>query len=164
MIMARRLWLTLLALGLLGCATPPTDPAPPTELAPPTAVAQVTPTITAVTPTTTPTATATATESPSPTAVPPTATPSPTIPMTPSAPNRRVPMEEQQLTFMLPFDAIQPIYEPRFAAAAEAPLADDELVMGVSWGGEAKAYPVSVLRFREMVIDELAGIPILVSW
>jgi hypothetical protein len=73
-------------------------------------------------------------------------------------------MEEQQLTYMLPFDAIQPIYEPRFVAAEEAPLADDELVMGVSWGGEAKAYPVSVLRFREMVIDELAGIPILVSW
>jgi hypothetical protein len=73
-------------------------------------------------------------------------------------------MEEQQLTFMLPFDAIQPIYEPRFVTAAEAPLADDELIMGVSWGGEAKAYPVSVLRFREMVIDELAGIPILVSW
>jgi hypothetical protein len=34
----------------------------------------------------------------------------------------------------------------------------------VAWGGEAKAYPVCVLRFREMVNDSLAGVPILVSW
>ena len=62
------------------------------------------------------------------------------------------------------FDGIPPIYEPRFSPAADAPLHDEELVMGVTLGGEAKAYPVSVLRFREMVNDELAGIPILVSW
>ena len=36
--------------------------------------------------------------------------------------------------------------------------------MGIVIGGEAKAYPVSVLRFREMVDDELAGWPILVTW
>ncbi len=34
----------------------------------------------------------------------------------------------------------------------------------ITLDGEAKAYPVSVLRFREMINDELAGIPILVSW
>jgi len=48
--------------------------------------------------------------------------------------------------------------------AAESPLFDDDLVMGVAIEGEAKAYPVSVLRFREMVDDELSGIPILVTW
>jgi len=36
--------------------------------------------------------------------------------------------------------------------------------MGVAIQGEAKAYPVSVLRFREMVDDELGGLPILVTW
>ena len=65
---------------------------------------------------------------------------------------------------MLAFDAIYPVYDPIFAGATNAPLDDDELVMGVAIGGEAKAYPVSVLRFREMVDDELAGWPILVTW
>lgn len=64
----------------------------------------------------------------------------------------------------LPFDAIPPIYNPEFLPADEAPLLDDELVMGVVIEGKAKAYPVSVLRFREMVDDELAGWPILVTW
>jgi hypothetical protein len=36
--------------------------------------------------------------------------------------------------------------------------------MGVAWDGQAKAYPVTVLRIREMVNDEMAGVPYLVSW
>ena len=32
--------------------------------------------------------------------------------------------------------------------------------MGVAIAGEAKAYPVGLLNYREMVNDELAGIPI----
>ncbi|NIW47467.1 MAG: DUF3179 domain-containing protein [Gammaproteobacteria bacterium] len=67
---------------------------------------------------------------------------------------------------MIPFDGIRPIYEPEFATAAESEslVLDDELVMGIAWEGEAKAYPVTVMRFREMVNDELAGIPTLVTW
>jgi len=65
---------------------------------------------------------------------------------------------------LIPFDGILPIYQPQFVPAGEAPLLEDELVMGVVLRGEAKAYPVSVLRFREMVDDELAGWPILVTW
>ena len=65
---------------------------------------------------------------------------------------------------LLPYDGIPPVYEPQFVTAAESPLVNDELVMGVSVKGQAKAYPVTVLRFREMVNDELAGLPILVTW
>jgi len=65
---------------------------------------------------------------------------------------------------LIPFDGILPIYQPEFVPAGGAPLQEDELVMGVVLQGEAKAYPVSVLRFREMVDDELAGWPILMSW
>ncbi len=61
-------------------------------------------------------------------------------------------------------DAIRPIYEPEMVPADEAGYADDELVMGIAIDGEAKAYPVGLLNSREMVNDELAGIPILVSW
>ena len=65
---------------------------------------------------------------------------------------------------LLPLDGILPIYEPEFANAAESRLLDEELVMGVTLDGEAKAYPISVLRSREMINDELGGIPILVTW
>lgn len=65
---------------------------------------------------------------------------------------------------LIPFDGIRPVYEPEFVGADEALLMDDELVIGVFLGGEAKAYPITVLRFREMVNDELGGIPILVTW
>lgn len=79
--------------------------------------------------------------------------------------NRRVSgFEAVNVHQMLPIDGIRPIYEPEFRSAAEAPLQDDELVLGVALGENAKAYPITVLRFREMVNDELAGIPTLVTW
>ncbi len=65
---------------------------------------------------------------------------------------------------LLPFDGIRPIYAPEFIPAGQGRLKDDELVMGVAWDGEAKAFPVTVLRIREMVNDEMAGVPYLVSW
>lgn len=71
---------------------------------------------------------------------------------------------EYNIRFLIPFDGIAPVYDPIFVAAVDAPLIDDELIIGVAWGGEAKAYPISVLRFREMVNDEMAGIPTLVTW
>jgi hypothetical protein len=65
---------------------------------------------------------------------------------------------------MMPRDAIRPIYNPEFVEAIDSPLHPDELVMGVAINGETKAYPVTVLRFREMVNDELGDGPILVTW
>ena len=65
---------------------------------------------------------------------------------------------------LLSRDAIQPIYDPQFVSAQEADYSDNELVMGVAIDGEAKAYPVGLLNSREMVNDELAGIPFLVTW
>ncbi len=61
-------------------------------------------------------------------------------------------------------DDISPIYSPSIGLPAEVDLEDDDLVMGVSLGGEARAYPIRVLRSREMVNDELGGAPILVTW
>lgn len=84
-----------------------------------------------------------------------------------TAPHGPSPDEEAVLARMhrvLPRDAILPIYDPRFLPASQAGLRDDELVLGVAWGGAAKAYPISVLNTREMVNDELRGIPILVTW
>lgn len=65
---------------------------------------------------------------------------------------------------LLPRDAIDPIYDPAFVSADEVLWSAGTQVIGVSAGDEAKAYPVSFLTRREMVIDEIGGDPILVSW
>ena len=65
---------------------------------------------------------------------------------------------------VLPRDAIRPVYEPTFVAGRDAGWPAEAQVIGVTSGGEAKAYPVSFLNGREMVVDEIDGIPILVTW
>lgn len=65
---------------------------------------------------------------------------------------------------LLPRDAIRPVYNPVFVAAGSIPWPDDTDVIGVTIGGRAKAYPVSFLNGRELVVDEIDNIPILVSW
>ena len=65
---------------------------------------------------------------------------------------------------LLPRDAIAPIYNPQFVSSDLAGWPDDAEVIGVAGAEEAKAYPVSFLNRREMVIDEIGGDPILVTW
>jgi len=65
---------------------------------------------------------------------------------------------------LLPRDAILPVYDPTFVDAAQVDWPATTDVIGVRLGDETKAYPVSFLNGRELVIDELDGVPILVSW
>ena len=64
----------------------------------------------------------------------------------------------------LPRDAILPVYEPAFTEANNVDWPGDSLVIGVSGATESKAYPVTHMNSREMVVDSLEGIPILVTW
>ncbi len=61
-------------------------------------------------------------------------------------------------------DDIPPIYHPSFVSATAAQLQPDELVLGVAINGETRAYPITILKGREMVNDTLRGVPILVTW
>lgn len=79
----------------------------------------------------------------------------------PVAAGEPVPDDFRQL---LRRDAIPPIYNPTFQTVVESDWPDDVLVIGIELDGEAKAYPVSFLNRREMVIDWIGGTPILVSW
>lgn len=65
---------------------------------------------------------------------------------------------------LLDRDQIPPVYVPSFAPAAQVDWPADTLVIGVAGEAAAKAYPVTHLNSREMVIDSLEGIPILVTW
>jgi hypothetical protein len=61
-------------------------------------------------------------------------------------------------------DQIEPVYDPVFTTADEVDWPSEMLVIGVAGSTDAKAYPVTHLNQREMVIDSLEGIPILVTW
>ena len=65
---------------------------------------------------------------------------------------------------LLARDQIAPIYEPTFIDPDQVDWPDDSLVIGLVGNQTAKAYPVTHLNQREMVIDSLEGIPVLVTW
>ncbi len=73
-------------------------------------------------------------------------------------------VDPRQFRQLLPKDAIAPIYQPKFVSAELSGLELGELVIGVSLNGENKAYPIGPLGRREMVNDEVGGVPILVTW
>lgn len=64
-----------------------------------------------------------------------------------------------------PRDGIPAIDEPLFTSAADAGwLHDDSRVMGVLYNGIAKAYPIAILDWHEIVNDQFAGQPVAVTY
>lgn len=76
-----------------------------------------------------------------------------------------IPLEEIQIA-TLSKDDIPALSSPKFLTAREAAarLKSSDRVLGVFWKGEAKAYPVRILNWHEIVNDSIRGQPILVSW
>ncbi len=63
-----------------------------------------------------------------------------------------------------PRDGIPALVSPKSIAADDAPWKDDDWVIGVVQRGEARAYPIPLLTWHELVNDSLGGRPILVSY
>lgn len=64
-----------------------------------------------------------------------------------------------------PKDGIPSIDRPKFVPADQIKdLADTEPVIGLVIGGQARAYPLRILTWHEIVNDELAGVPITVTY
>ncbi|CAG0979942.1 hypothetical protein MYXO_01795 [Myxococcaceae bacterium] len=63
-----------------------------------------------------------------------------------------------------PRDGIPALFDPPTTSAESSPFAAEEFVIGVAIGGEARAYPLAILEWHELVNDTLAGRPILVSY
>jgi hypothetical protein len=61
-------------------------------------------------------------------------------------------------------DGIPALDAPQTTTADAASLPGDERVIGVVLGGEARAYPLSILVWHELVNDTLGGQPILESY
>ena len=62
-------------------------------------------------------------------------------------------------------DAIAPIYTPSYGDPDELPwFRENFLVIGYESESGAYAYPITILRFHELVNDIIEGVPILVSY
>ena len=62
-------------------------------------------------------------------------------------------------------DGIPAILNPRFVTAAKAAfLKDEDRILGIAREEEAKAYPIKILNWHEIVNDTLARKPILVTY
>lgn len=64
-----------------------------------------------------------------------------------------------------PRDGIPALSEPKYVPAAKADfMRDDEQVLGVFLGGVARAYPIRILSWHELVNDRFGNLPVLASW
>jgi hypothetical protein len=58
-----------------------------------------------------------------------------------------------------------PLDDPASLAAVETDyFGDEELVLGVEFAGEVRAYPVRMLRYHHIVNDTVGGEPLLVTY
>ena len=84
----------------------------------------------------------------------------------PSAAGEEGQEPEYDIITLLPKDAIPSIDNPRFYSIqeADAEYEPDEVVMGVEFNGDARAYPIGLLSSHEIVNDMVGGRPIAVTW
>jgi hypothetical protein len=73
---------------------------------------------------------------------------------------------ELEIVTLLPQDGIPAIDNPEFLSAEEADseYAPDELVIGVNYEGDARAYSIPFLSGHEIVNDTVGGKKIAVTW
>ena len=65
-----------------------------------------------------------------------------------------------------PRDGIPALVDPVFLPAEQGghKLAGGDRVLGIFLGGEAKAYPIRILNWHELVNDKVGGRAVLVTW
>jgi hypothetical protein len=73
---------------------------------------------------------------------------------------------DYNIVTLLPRDAIPAIDNPSFITVeeAEGSYSDDELVLGVEFNGDARAYSTPLLSSHEIVNDTVGGVKIAVTW
>jgi hypothetical protein len=87
--------------------------------------------------------------------------------------SRLVPLD-QIVASGMPRDGLMALNEPEFLSADDVPLknqegrgkflVDSDRVIGVHIGGDARAYPLRLLRWHEVVNDTVGGVPLVVTY
>ena len=133
--------LSLSVLGAFACGAPSEDASRPTLTPPPETLAPTPPP-----------------ETPAPTAPPKTPAPAAAATAT-GASYGDISATYQGESLFVPLD------NPVFIAADEAGFLDaGDLVLGLTIGGESRAYPVSMMTYHHIVNDTFGGRPILVTF
>jgi len=57
-----------------------------------------------------------------------------------------------------------PIAGARFVSQSESKLDPKEMILAVRFGSEARAYPISQMAYHHVLNDEVAGLPIAVTY
>ncbi len=74
-------------------------------------------------------------------------------------------LDETTLIRVGPVDSpMVPLDEIKLEAVADTDWNDDDFVMGVALNGEARAYPLAMMVWHQVVNDELGEVPILVTF
>ncbi len=63
-------------------------------------------------------------------------------------------------------DCIPALVQPKFESKLQADewLKNEELVLGLDWKGEQKAYPIKILNWHEVVNDKIQDFPVAITW
>jgi hypothetical protein len=76
-----------------------------------------------------------------------------------------VTLDPDDIVDVIPQDGIPAIDEPRFESVAEVNwLADQEPVIALEFNGDARAYPLQIMTWHEIVNDEVGGTPVAVTF
>ncbi len=65
---------------------------------------------------------------------------------------------------VLPRGRIASVDDPQFVSAEEAEISDDAWVLGITLGGQARAYSLNLLNHHEIVNDLVGGRAIAAVW
>ncbi len=131
---------------------------------------------------TTPPATAAPTEPPATSTPPPEASAAPTVTVetaavgtpdatsatteAPALPRREREVDVSRIIPDVPVDAIPPLDSPLYEDAAGSArwLDDDDDVLGFVWNGDARAYPLRLMNWHEIVNETIGGRDIVVTY
>ena len=76
----------------------------------------------------------------------------------------RIPVDEI-LSGGPPKDGIPALSSPKYVTASKATfLKNDDKILGLFLKGVAKAYPLRIMSWHELVNDQIGDSPVLVSW
>jgi hypothetical protein len=87
--------------------------------------------------------------------------------LTPALALAEVRIAPHEIVTLLPKDAIPAIRNPKpllVPANEVRGVRDTDQVLGLSMGGESRAYPIPFLSWHEIVNDTVGGVPIAATW
>jgi hypothetical protein len=78
--------------------------------------------------------------------------------------NRTIDLTE--ITSLLPRDLITPVGDPQFTVASDPPdyMRPREMMIAVKINGDARAYPLAMLMWEEIVNDTIGVVPLTITF